>query len=277
MKNFIKKYIFLIAFALAFTESIILFYFCFLHASHSAIFMMASYGILLIFPIGMFIVSFKEHRTNTSLISLKYTEEDISHKKELEQFSNTRLQFYKKSFALKLNNLYTLLENNELDTANKLLGDAVIADHIISICSSNPIVNGILLGKRTECEKCGIHFEYSVLFPENSRLSFSTLISLFSNLLDNAIESCLASSVSSPEIMLSVDYKGDFLTIFMRNTKAVSHSFDPDNKPTTKSDTLSHGFGLSIIEEIASHHDGFCEWADMGNYFESLVMLRYFS
>ena len=38
---------------------------------------------------------------------------------------------------------------------------------------------------------------------------------------------------------------------------------------------LSHGFGLSIIEEIVKSYDGFCEWEDRGNIFESRIMLRY--
>ena len=46
-------------------------------------------------------------------------------------------------------------------------------------------------------------------------------------------------------------------------------------RKTTKSDSLSHGFGLSIIEEIVKSYDGFCEWEDRGNIFESRIMLRY--
>ena len=50
------------------------------------------------------------------------------------------------------------------------------------------------------------------------------------------------------------------------------------NGPNTKIEVfkgLSHGFGLSIIEEIVKSYDGFCEWEDRGNIFESRIMLRY--
>ena len=237
--------------------------------------MMVSYAILLFFPAGIFIASLKEHRTKTTLTSLENTEDDTHHQKELEQFSNTKLQFYKKSFAYKLKMLYALLEKNDLAAAQKLLGEPVISKNAICICPTNAIVDGILRGKAAKCEKHGILFEYSILFPEKTTLSFSTLISLFSNLLDNAIESCIASCTSQPTIRLTIDYKGDFLVIFMQNTKAASLSFNSDKKETTKQDALSHGFGLSIIEDIAKFHDGFCEWTDKGCSFESEVMLRY--
>lgn len=105
--------------------------------------------------------------------------------------------------------------------------------------------------------------------------SSSVLISLFSNLLDNAIESCQMASSLNPKIELSIDYKGDFLIIFMQNTKETALIFNSLARKTTKSDSLSHGFGLSIIEEIVKSYDGFCEWEDRGNIFESRIMLRY--
>lgn len=277
MKTLLKKYILFIAFCIALAESFILFSFCSINSAKSILFMMVSYAILLFFPAGIFIASLKEHRTETSLTSLANTGEDTQRQKDLEQFSNTKLQFYKKSFACKLKMLYALLEKNDLAAAQKLLGEPVISKNAVCICPTNAIVDGILREKATKCEKHGILFEYSILFPEETTLSFSTLISLFSNLLDNAIESCIASCAIQPTIRLTIDYKGDFLVIFMQNTKADFLSFDSAKKESTKQDSLSHGFGLSIIEDIAKLHDGFCEWTDNGNSFESEVMLRHIS
>lgn len=277
MKTLLKKYILFIAFCIALAQSFILFYFCSINSAKSLLFMMISYAILLFFPAGIFLASLKGHRTKTLLTSLENTEKDTQHQKELEQFSNTKLQFYQKSFAYKLKRLYALLEKNDLAAAQKLLGEPVISKNMVCICPTNAIVDGILREKAAKCEQHGISFEYSILFPEETTLSFSTLISLFSNLLDNAIESCITSSASQPKIRLTIDYKGNFFVIFMQNTKAASLSFDCDKKETTKQDTLSHGFGLSIIEDIAKLHDGFCEWTDNGTSFESEVMLRYTS
>lgn len=277
MKNFVKKHILILAFGIALAESLILFCFYSVNSSHSIILMILSYAILLFFPLSIFIVSFKEYRTKTILTSLEHTEKNTQHKKEIEQFSNTKLQFYKKTFSIKLKTVYTLIENNKLEEAEKLLGKPVIYENTISICSTNPVVDGVLRNKKIVCEKHGILFNYSILFPEKTTLSNSVLISLFSNLLDNAVESCVASLASNPQITLSIDYKGDFLIIYMKNTKTISSSFDNHKIKTTKKDPQSHGFGLSIIENIINLHDGFCEWKDNGTFFESHIMLRYLS
>ena len=274
MKAWLKKYILLIALSIALAESLIMFYFYSRNTVPSVVFLMISYIILLFFPTGIFIASFKEFQTRTFLPSLENTTTETKHKKALEQFSYIKLQFYKKSFINKLHILSTLLEKNDFEAARKLLGEQVLPESPTPICNTNPIVNGILQQKKMECEKQGIIFEYSILFPEANRLSFSILISLFSNLLDNAIESCTTSPL--PKIELSIDYKGDYLLIFMRNTKSSALSFDPDRKKTSKQDTHAHGFGLSIIEDIVKLHDGFCEWIDRKTYFESNIMLRYF-
>lgn len=171
--------------------------------------------------------------------------------------------------------LYILLEQNDLTTAPKILGEQIPLKDTDIICCTNSIVDGILQSKKSECIQHNISFEYTILFPEKNDFSFSVLISLFSNLLDNAIESCQMASSLNPKIELSIDYKGDFLIIFMQNTKETALIFNSLARKTTKSDSLSHGFGLSIIEEIVKSYDGFCEWEDRGNIFESRIMLRY--
>ena len=270
-----KKYMIFPAIFIAFLESLVLFYFCSEKSSRSFLFMMISYSILLIFPLNAFLASLKEHRTKTSLSVLEAAEESSKQQREIEQFTHEQLWFHKNSFIQKLEKLYTFLEQNDLASAQKLLGEQISLKDPATICCTDPIVDGILQSKKTECIQHNISFEYTILFPEKNDFSFSVLISLFSNLLDNAIESCQMTSSPNPEIKLSIDYKGDFLVIFMQNTKDASLIFHSASRKTTKTDSLSHGFGLSIIEDIVKSHDGFCEWNDRGDVFESRIMLRY--
>lgn len=74
----------------------------------------------------------------------------------------------------------------------------------------------------------------------------------FSNLLDNALESCKQYREHHPQndslfIHLSTDYKTKMFMIQMKNSK------DPDipfTRQSTKDDSSLHGHGLSIIESI---------------------------
>ena len=270
-----KKDMIFLSILIACSESVVLFYFCSAKSPRSFLCMMISYAILLIFPLNIFLASLREHRTGTSLSTLETTEESSKQQREIEQFTHKQLKLHKNNFTQKLKELYILLEQNDLTTAQKILGEQIPLKDTDIICCTNSIVDGILQSKKSECIQHNISFEYTILFPEKNDFSFSVLISLFSNLLDNAIESCQMASSLNPKIELSIDYKGDFLIIFMQNTKETALIFNSLARKTTKSDSLSHGFGLSIIEEIVKSYDGFCEWEDRGNIFESRIMLRY--
>lgn len=37
----------------------------------------------------------------------------------------------------------------------------------------------------------------------------------------------------------------------------------------------SHGFGLSIIEDICQKYDGAYQWLDRTDYFDSIVLLKF--
>ena len=100
---------------------------------------------------------------------------------------------------------------------------------------------------------------------ENSDLS-----SIFFNLMDNGIESCLKSGADKPFIQITAKPSANFLAIHMVNSKDPSQKF---NHKTNKTDSWSHGFGLAIIEDSADRYDGTCQWVDDGEMFESVVMV----
>lgn len=275
MNTLLKKYRFSAAFIIALAETIILFYFYSDKTNNSIWALIASYAILAFFPLKTFLASMKVFRTQQSISLLKEQEQTALHQKDIVTFSHHKLHIQAKAFSKKLEKVQHLLEKNKIEDAQNILGitSSDITTASKQLYCNDTILNLILHNKKLECEEKGILFHHSILFPEDNTFSFSVIISLFSNLLDNAIEGCENSKKRTPEIELLVDYKGDFLVIFVRNTKDSSIHFE--NK-TTKTDSISHGFGLSIIEELARQRDGFCEWQDLGSYFESHVMLRYF-
>lgn len=137
------------------------------------------------------------------------------------------------------------------------------------ICSDN-LINAILDSKRQIASQYNIRTSFQLLLPEKSNIENSDLSSIFFNLMDNGIEACRASRTSDSFIQITAKQTANFLTIHMLNSK------DPDQKfdhKTTKTDPWAHGFGLAIIEDIASKYDGSCQWIDNGDVFESVVMV----
>ena len=272
-----KKDMIFLSILIACSESVVLFYFCSAKSPRSFLCMMISYAILLIFPLNIFLASLREHRTGTSLSTLETTEESSKQQREIEQFTHKQLKLHKNNFTQKLKELYILLEQNDLTTAQKILGEQIPLKDTDIICCTNSIVDGILQSKKSECIQHNISFEYTILFPEKNDFSFSVLISLFSNLLDNALESCKQYREHHPQndslfIHLSTDYKTKMFMIQMKNSK------DPDipfTRQSTKDDSSLHGHGLSIIESIAKDYGGTCQWSVEDDSFLSLIMLKH--
>lgn len=106
-------------------------------------------------------------------------------------------------------------------------------------------------------------------------IEITDLCSVFFNLMDNAIEACLQSGSQKPFIRLSTEFSGECLSIYLHNTKNPEQIF---NHQTTKKESYnplpSHGFGLSIIEDICRKYDGAYQWLDRTDYFDSIVLLK---
>ena len=138
-------------------------------------------------------------------------------------------------------------------------------------CCQDNLLNAILDGKKKLASREHIQVDYEILLPENCRIPDTDLSSVIFNLLDNGIDACVHSNSRDPFIRLSLYQNKDFLTFHMENSK---NPDTPFSHKTTKEDTQSHGLGLSIIEEICSKYDGTYQWQDLGNTFDSVVLLR---
>lgn len=138
------------------------------------------------------------------------------------------------------------------------------------ICSDT-LLNAILTNKRQVAVQYNIQTSFQLLLLENPKIESSDLSSIFFNLMDNAIESCRLSHSEKPFIQITAKQTANFLTIHMTNSKDPSIKF---THKTSKTDSWSHGFGLAIVEEIASKYDGSCQWIDGGDVFESVVMVE---
>lgn len=138
-------------------------------------------------------------------------------------------------------------------------------------CCSDSLIDAILDSKKVIAAEQGIQVDYQITLPAKIP-NISALSCILFNLLDNGTEACLRQNASASFLWLTTRVKGDFIVIQMVNSKSPGEIF---SKNTSKKNHLAHGFGLSIIEETVKAHDGFCEWNDHGETFESTVSLRY--
>lgn len=148
-----------------------------------------------------------------------------------------------------------VVENNISDQHAILqeLADRVNETRLVEYCQ-NETVNVLLNAKSRELrEKC-IPFQISCTLPEELDVEPLDLCSVFSNLIDNAMEYCMAHPSKKNEIKIYADtpVPGSIL-IQIQNHAQLSHA---NFSQTTKAHPEQHGYGLDIVRTIASRYQG---------------------
>ena len=191
-----------------------------------------------------------------------------------------KIQLYQKQTAFihdyqnQMQCVRTLLMKKNYKEAEQYLEQMcnVGADVWNVIDTNHMIVNAVLNAKYQEAQESGIGVTIKINDLSGWRMAYNDVTILLANLLDNAIEACRSTAGFDKHLSLSLTTSKGFLSILVRNTKDPQTVF---NHSTTKKNSVHHGLGLSIIEDICRKYDGSWQWNDCGNTFESVILLRY--
>lgn len=118
---------------------------------------------------------------------------------------------------------------------------------LTSVSANHPVVDAILNQKYQTAQENGIRMQLRVNDLSGLTLPTDALVVVLTNLLDNAIEACRRLE-GCREIFCTV-LADDALFISIRNTSAPVQVVD-GMIPTSKQDSLSHGFGLLSVRYV---------------------------
>ena len=138
----------------------------------------------------------------------------------------------------------------------------------------NETINVVLTEKNIICLSNGVKFSYIIDGTLFDFLSEMEIVSLFGNVLDNALESC--GKVSDPQkrvISLKALLRGEVVVLHVENFYEDELVMVDGMPMTTKSGT-GHGFGLRSIREIAERYDGTVSVDTESNIFKLTVLLH---
>lgn len=171
--------------------------------------------------------------------------------------------------------LASLLEEGNTEQALKLLDDfskQPAGSTGKCIHTGNAVVDAILNKEASIALQKGISFHVDASLTHDMTISDSELISLISNLVSNAMEA--SEKVDSPEINLHIFPTRCYLCIKIANRANVGLLRNNPDMHTTKQNAEQHGFGLSVIREIAEQHDGTADFTvTKDGWFIAKVML----
>lgn len=160
-------------------------------------------------------------------------------------------------FSHHLSTIQTLLENGEYsvvtDYVHRLQEQRIT--RLFTINTHNPIIDAILNEKYQLSQEYGIDMQLRVSDLSGINIPTEYLVVMLSNLLENAIEACLACSGDRTITISFVCDQFVFLTI--DNTSNPVNIVD-GKSVTSKANSLNHGFGLEnackILDQLNAEY-----------------------
>ncbi len=173
-----------------------------------------------------------------------------------------------------INTLSVLLNDKEngLEKARKYLKQYSDQTALIQefVKTNNKVVDAVINSKLMYCKENGINT--SVAVDKNiNRLTDVDLCCILGNIIDNAIEAQLNSSLQEKTVNISVKMCEDILEIIVKNR--IEKSVLCDNKvlKTTKSDNINHGFGITNVKNIVNKYDGYMDIYEDNGWFYCII------
>lgn len=182
------------------------------------------------------------------------------------------LEILKAKYTKELDEIYNMIKrrSQKEDIANMLdeLEEEILNTKGKNYCE-NVIVNEIIREKEQQCRQYNIDFDIDIKLPKDAEVSRLYWCSIFNNLLNNAINECIRLGDDQRRyIDLSCGIKGGYICIAVKNSS---------NRPTItfhkEKGLKEHGWGLKIMQDIASEYDGHFNTKYKNGEYQAVLML----
>ena len=141
----------------------------------------------------------------------------------------------------------------------------------IQLYCKNPVVNTILFDKSAKAQAEDVELSIEAKLPEKIDIELTDICSVYTNLIDNGIRSASVSEDNRLQLKTWCDM--GYLFVKTRNypddtqLPEINNSFDIKN-------ISSHGYGLSILEDMAEKYGGSFEINKQGNAVEMMCCMK---
>lgn len=126
--------------------------------------------------------------------------------------------------------------------------------------SNYPLVQAILIHTQALCQKYGINFEATAIFPKEIPLSILNLCRIFTNITNNAVEANnLLDKSATKFIHITTAANRNWCTITCENSFNGVIQKSGDVIFSTKKNPYAHGFGIRNVEDIMESCGGFVQ------------------
>lgn len=206
-----------------------------------------------------------QERTKNQIAMYEYMEEIYDEqRKQLHDFKNHMacLQGLIKDKAYTQANEYLRTLNDDW------------VDEIDCINTNHAIVNSVLNQKYKLARKKGIAMILSVNDLQGITLKDEDIVTLLSNLLDNAIEACEKVTKQPKNIHVRIWREDNYIYISTKNPVDEPVRFQNGKIRTTKKNERFHGIGLSNIKNVVERYNGEDICSCQNGYFTHSIVIE---
>ena len=193
----------------------------------------------------------KKEEIQKEIEEVSYLQEIECIRHEMFAEKEQELLHLKQIFDDQLDNIRKRIANGEVEAAK------VEMDHFQKSLDEtrpeeycqNRVVNAVMSEKAKQCRKKNIELDAELMVPAALRMDALQICSLFSNLMDNAIEAVTIENTKECRwIRVNTEVKNAYLCIKISNPAAPSH--------VVRKKRDGHGYGTKIIQDIVKQYDG---------------------
>ena len=193
----------------------------------------------------------KKEEIQKEIEEVSYLQEIECIRHEMFAEKEQELLHLKQIFDDQLENIRKRIANGEVEAAK------VEMDHFQKSLDEtrpeeyckNRVVNAVMTEKAKQCRKKNIELDAELMVPAALRMDALQICSLFSNLMDNAIEAVTIENTKECRwIRVNTEVKNAYLCIKISNPAAPSH--------VVRKKRDGHGYGTKIIQDIVKQYDG---------------------
>ncbi len=153
-----------------------------------------------------------------------------------------------------------LLENDKFDELKSYFDEVLgtLAKPLFkSVDSGNALIDSVLNLELTKASEAGVALDFKVSVPPALPFSKSTLLSLFANVIDNAVEAVVRDGIENATVEIALGMQGDYLLFCVSNPTRLADTDSIDELVTSKSDKRVHGLGSKIIKKTVKKCNGY--------------------
>lgn len=175
-----------------------------------------------------------------------------------------------------LKTIQILVYHGENDDAKRYMNNLLLeyTDIRRECYCKNEIINAVLNEKIKTCQQKGIKTEIDINIPEDILIRDIDLMSVFVNVLDNAIEGCQRNSGVTKNININAYVNRDYLTVKIISSKKEKDIVNTNKVKVPKKDIYVHGYGVKILDEIVKRYNGQKDQTVIGDEECILVTLK---